>query len=193
MVQEFLAAERAEAAAWARDLLAEPFVVFDTETTGVGRDDEIVQIGLIDGDGVVLMDQLVKPTKPIPDEAAAIHGITQFDVFRQPEFREVYPALKKALADQRIVAYNADFDRKLLHQTCSRYGLPRINGKSWDCAMKQYARFRGMWNVHRNSFRWVKLTQACEHEGIMVRNAHAATGDCVMTLELLARMAEEAS
>lgn len=48
----------------------------DTETTGLGDDAEIVEICIIDSHGFILLNTLVKPTKPIPDEAIAIHGIT---------------------------------------------------------------------------------------------------------------------
>lgn len=46
----------------------------DTETTGLGDDAEIVEICIIDSHGFILLNTLVKPTKPIPDEAIAIHG-----------------------------------------------------------------------------------------------------------------------
>jgi len=36
------------------------YVIFDTETTGLGENDVIVQIGLLDLDGNVLMNTLIK-------------------------------------------------------------------------------------------------------------------------------------
>jgi DNA polymerase III epsilon subunit-like protein len=39
------------------------YVIFDTETTGLGENDVIVQIGLLDLDDNALMDTLIKPTK----------------------------------------------------------------------------------------------------------------------------------
>jgi len=58
------------AAKWAREVLAnkKDYVILDTETTGLGCA-EIVQIGIIDLDGKILLDSLVKPSIPIPYDA----------------------------------------------------------------------------------------------------------------------------
>lgn len=45
------------------------FVILDTETTGLGFDDEIVEISIIDCAGYVLLNTLVKPSKSIPEAA----------------------------------------------------------------------------------------------------------------------------
>ena len=49
----------------AREILKhkEDYVILDTETTGLGDSDVIIQISIIDLDGNVLMDSLIKPTK----------------------------------------------------------------------------------------------------------------------------------
>ncbi|HHJ4165905.1 TPA: exonuclease domain-containing protein, partial [Raoultella ornithinolytica] len=60
----------------ARYWLEEGFLFIDTETTGLGEDAEIVEICIIDSHGSIMLNTLIKPTKPIPDEAIAIHGIT---------------------------------------------------------------------------------------------------------------------
>jgi hypothetical protein len=60
----------------------------------------------------------------------------------------------------------------------------------WECAMKQYARYLGRWNRRNRSFWWVKLTMACGIEKIPVTAAHTATGDCLMTLKLIEKMAD---
>lgn len=41
-------------------------LILDTETTGLGDDAEIVEIAIIDQDKNVLLNSLVKPSKPIP-------------------------------------------------------------------------------------------------------------------------------
>ncbi|BCC80200.1 MULTISPECIES: 3'-5' exonuclease [Bacillus] len=52
------------------------FLVLDTQTTGLGETDEIVEIAVTDLDGKTLLNTLVKPTVPISDDATMIHGIT---------------------------------------------------------------------------------------------------------------------
>ena len=39
------------------------YVILDTETTGLGDNDVIVQLGILDLNGNVLLDTLIKPTK----------------------------------------------------------------------------------------------------------------------------------
>ncbi len=60
----------------ANQWLDNDYLFIDTETTGLGDDAEIVEICIIDSHGFIMLNTLIKPTKPIPDEAIAIHGIT---------------------------------------------------------------------------------------------------------------------
>ena len=39
------------------------YVILDTETTGLRENDVLLQIGIIDLDGNILMDTLIKPRK----------------------------------------------------------------------------------------------------------------------------------
>ena len=58
-----------------RKFLEEP-VYLDTETTGLEKNDEIVEIAVIDKIGNVLINTLIKPRSLIPDSASSIHHIT---------------------------------------------------------------------------------------------------------------------
>jgi DNA polymerase-3 subunit epsilon len=182
-------AERQKAIRWARELLQRGFVIFDSETTGLEPDDVMIQAGVIDHTGAVLLDQLVRPHKAIDPDAAAVHGISDDDVAAAPDFAAVYPRLKELLGSGTVVAYNADFDSRILYQTCLWSNLPALPSATWHCAMLRYAQFRGSWNTRSRSFRWHRLTNACAHEGIAVQDAHAAAGDCQMTLQLIQAMA----
>jgi len=184
--------QRREVAQWAADLFRRDAVIFDSETTGLGARDELVQIGVIDLRGEVLLDALVRPSIPIPPGASAIHGLTDADVAAAPAFPAQYEALRDALAGRVVIVYNADYDRRLLLQTCRVYDLPMIEAGRWHCAMKAYARYHGAWNAARGEFRWHRLTAACHAEGVPVGAAHAAIGDCRLTLALLRAMADAA-
>jgi DNA polymerase-3 subunit epsilon len=185
----WLQQERANAARWARDLLQTEFVILDGETTGLDADDEFVQIGVISSTGEVLLDTLIKPTKAISPGAAGIHGITAAMVADALAFPAIFPQLRALLAHRQIVAYNVDFDARILAQTCYRYRLDEIVTPPWQCAMQQYARYHGHWNAQYRSFKWVRLTDACAIEGIAALGAHSAAGDCLMTLKLIQIMA----
>ncbi|RMG82849.1 MAG: 3'-5' exonuclease [Chloroflexi bacterium] len=181
---------RRQAIQWAQSLLFEdpPAVVVDFETTGVDEQAEIVQAAVINAKGAVVLNTLVKPSQPIPPEAARVHGISDDAVANAPTFVQAYVQLSQALAGTVAVAYNADFDRRILQQTCARYGLPLIKPRRWECAMLNYAAYHGELS-HRGGFRWHKLTEAAFQQGIPIENAHDALGDIRMTLALIQKMA----
>ncbi len=183
---------RDAAARWAYELLQTDFVIFDSETTGVGFRDEFVQIGLIDGHGDALLETLVKPTRPIDPGAARVHGLSAVHLIGALGFQAVYPQITAALGGRRVVAYNVDFDRRILQQACALYNLPLVEAAAWECAMKQYAAYFGAWNGAKRDFRWHKLEAACAGEGVNMYdlNAHSAVDDCRMTLRLIQKMAE---
>lgn len=174
--------DRDKASEWARSLLACPdCAILDTETTGLSREDEIVQVAVLSADGRVLLDTLVRPTRSIPPDATAIHGITDRDVAGAPIFPEIYDQLRALLEANRIVIYNAEFDLRLLNQTLLKYGLPKwtFPPDRVDCAMLRYSAWIGeIWGD--GSYKWQKL----------VGGDHSALGDCRATLALIRRMAE---
>ncbi len=177
---------------WANALLRhDDWVILDVETSGLGRTAEIVQIGVLAPDGAVLLDQMLKPSRPIPAAAHAVHGISDADVADAPRFAEVYDKLLALLSAKRIIAYNADFDRRMIEQEHRRINhlIAPPPAHLWECAMLQYAAFYGDWNRNRGSFRWQKLTNACHQQNIPVADAHAAVGDCKLTLALIRAMA----
>ncbi len=176
---------------WVRDLFERdsPFYILDTETTGVTADDEVIQIGIVNQLGETVLNTLLNPTVPISSGAQAVHGISQPDVANAPTFRELYVQLSAILAGQTVIAYNMDFDWRMLQQTAKRHQLPMIRVHEKHCAMKQYAKFYGMWNGYRRSYKWQKLGNACIQQGITVGNTHDALDDVLLTLELLRAMA----
>ena len=192
MTRHFHPAHRRQAIQWARNLLAHRFFVLDTETTGLGNADEVVQIGIVDRDGGAVMNEIIKPTIPIGRGAAAIHGISDSDVAEAPSFARIYSKLSALLAGQVVVAYNMDFDRRMLEQTAARYGLPPVRIGKLNCAMHQYARFKGVRKDNGRNYVWHKLGNAARQEGIEIQRAHDALDDARMTLALIHRMAETA-
>lgn len=182
--------EKEKVREWARMLLQDNFYVIDTETTGVGKADEVVQIGILNRDGQTVMETLVRPTCKIPAQVTAIHGISDADVLNAPTFLDLYVQLSSLLAGAPLVAYNMEFDWRLLVQSAGRYRLPLLRSGTQHCAMKQYARYKGQRRPD-GTFRYHKLSDAARQLRITVDNAHSAVGDCRMTLALIHRMAGE--
>ena len=188
-------AHRQRVQQWAQSLMARGFYVLDTETTGLGKQDEIVQIGIVDQNGKTAMDELIKPTISIPPGASRVHGIYYSDVENAPYFKDIYAELSKLLAGQVVIAYNMKFDWRMLEQSRGKYGLPEIR-MNWDsdinlhCAMRQYAQYRGQRRKGWRGYKWHRLGNAVVQEGLEVVDAHNALGDARMTWALIQKMAE---
>ena len=72
--------DRRDAILQARNILAAAPVIFDTETTGLDSDAEIIEISCINAHGSALLDTLVKPTTSVPEDATRIHGLCDADL-----------------------------------------------------------------------------------------------------------------
>ncbi|HVA76524.1 MAG TPA: 3'-5' exonuclease [Candidatus Binataceae bacterium] len=176
------ARDRREAIAWARALIDESvgWVILDTETTGLGLTDEVIQIGIIAPDGSALLDSLVRPLKrqSIPGAATAVHGIKIEQLAGAPTFPELAPRLEEILRERRVVAYNAEYDRRLIKQTALLSAVPSPKSR-WECAMRAYSRFIGEWDFRKNDYRFQRLPSG----------DHSAIGDCRATLKIIGTMA----
>lgn len=163
-------------------LLKKGCVIIDLETTGfVHPEVEIVEVAMIDQRGEVLLYTLVKPDALIPASASAIHGIFDSDVADAPGFIDILPELLRCIDGRTVVAYNYSFEQGILEAVCRRYSQPLLTC-DWNCAMQDYAEFKRL-------ERYCKLTDACWREGVLVKDAHRALGDCLMTLGLMRKMA----
>jgi DNA polymerase-3 subunit epsilon len=170
------------------------FVVLDTETTGLKRPAEIVQIAIIDSRGKTLIDTLVHPVNPIPEAAAAIHHITDEDVKYKPSWAHITLDLQHMLKGRNVVVYNAVFDRQMMHLSAEAAHLPKVEWKAlatFRCAMEAYAEFYGSWNEHFQTYTWQSLTNAMRQQRLPMTDAHTALGDCVATLALVQHMARQ--
>ena len=181
---------RAEAIDWAQQTIRRPDVLYlDTETTGLGDRDELVDIAAIDNSGRVLLNTLIKPRRPIPRDASAIHGITDEMVRSAPSWADIYPRYLDLLASYRhVIVYNADFDQRLIQQTCIAVTLspPRA---TWHCAMKQYANFAGEPDRYGRGYRWFQLVQAVSQLGVTLIPDHSALADARACREVVRAMA----
>lgn len=174
---------------WSRERLKKrDFVILDTETTGLGDKDEIVQIGIIDCHGNELINSLVKPEKNrrMPKEAQEIHGITMKMLENAPTFYELVPHIRKAVGWRQVVCYNNQFDMRMILQTAHKYKLlergRQLKLRS-QCAMIGYSQFIGEKAKFKEDYLWQKLPRPDGFE------KHSALDDCHLTLKLIHDMA----
>lgn len=123
------------ACARAAAIVAQRAHTVDTETSGLDADAEIIEISVVDVDGVVLLDTLVKPAWPVPSEATAIHGITDAMLASAPTWAEVGPVVAQLLQGRAVVAHNAGFDARMLAQANARCQVAPADGVRWECTL----------------------------------------------------------
>lgn len=179
-----------EAISIAEKILKKNPVYLDTETTGLDNNAEIIDISIIDHNGSILIDSLVRPVNLIPREATEVHGITNSMVKSAPKWDELWPRIIDILDGQVLGIYNADYDLRLLKQTC------RINSVDWQepysdffCIMKLYAKYYGEWNDYHKSYKWQSLENASKQQNINLQNTHRAKDDTLLTRALLHHIA----
>lgn len=176
--------DRYDAASWARRLLTRgDWVVVDTETTGVSGIDQVVQVSVLDPAGRVLVDTLVQPTCEIHPKATEVHGFDRQRLASAPTYEAVHELVSTNVAGRLVIAYNSSFDERLLTQSAAVWNLPPAAG-TWECAMVRYAQYVGAQRWPGSQYTWQKLPR-----GKAIDALHGARDDCLLTLNLIARMA----
>lgn len=173
-------------------------VFLDTETTGTGDHDEICEVAVIAPDGEVIIDELVRPSRPIPASATQVHGISDKDVEDAPTTCDLEPELEEVLLDNPCCIYNADFDCRLLRQSATSDWLldwpddpSRVS-----CVMELMARWHGDWSDHYQSYTWISQKRAALKLGIdvdAIDDLHRARADAELCRRILHALADYAA
>jgi DNA polymerase-3 subunit epsilon len=171
--------------------------VFDLETTGVDvTTDRIVtaHVGVLDRHGreIAARDWIADPGVPIPDGAAAVHGIsTEHARAHGRPAGEVVAEISNALRvlfaqGMPIVAYNASYDFSLLAHEAARHGIPVLIDPQpvIDPLVidKAYDRYRPGKRT---------LSVVAEHYAVPLDDAHEASADAVAAGRVALALAKE--
>lgn len=172
----------------ARRLLTQKPIYLDTETTGLDNRAEIVEIAILDHDGLPLFESLVKPRYPIPADAARIHGISNAAVSSAPTWKDLWPQIEPILQGRTVGIYNADFDRRMLAQShhIAQLLWPKDALTSF-CIMQLYARYYG--ERSHGGFRWQSLEKAGRQCHLNLPNSHRAADDARLARAVLHHVA----
>ena len=155
-------------------------VILDIETTGLLNDPyaEIVEIAVIDMQGNVLLNTLVKPRHKIDESSVAfqVNGITNEMVKNARSWEAVCGDLMEILWGQEKIAlaYNAQVDITMIE----RQSAAKLEN---ECLMQLYSQWYGTSKRH-------KLCDAAAHFGITTTQTHRAVDDCQMALAVFNKM-----
>lgn len=172
-------------------------VILDTETTGLGDADEVVEVGVLDQFAQPLIDTLIKPNGLIPLEATEIHKITTARANKDGMGWQVCQDLLAELEGFTVVMYNGVFDLKMIKQTDEIHATPaRIDLEPQTVDLMELANRHfidsAQWHPERSQFKRLSLKACCELAGIEYPDdAHQALTDCRLTLALMQFIAND--
>lgn len=153
------------------------YAVIDLETTGFGKYDRVLEIGVVLLDPHLAEERrwrtLVQPMRDIPN--SEVHGITATDLVDAPTFDQVAEEFCAVVGSRTPVAHNAPFEKRFLSAEFDRAEMPDTLPEQWVDTMKLAREYVGVG----------KLNEACKFAGIRNERAHSALGDAAATAELL--------
>jgi DNA polymerase-3 subunit epsilon len=107
-------------------------IVLDTETTGLDPNagHRVIEIGCIELVNHIptgaTYHQYINPERNMPDEAFAVHGLSEAFLAPHPVFAAVAPAFLEFIGDAKLVIHNAGFDVRFLNAELERLEHPAI-------------------------------------------------------------------
>jgi len=154
----------------------ERFAVIDTETTGFGKTDRLVEVAvvLVEGNEIIQeWETLINPERDISN--SNIHGITSEVVSLAPTFAEIDSEFSRLIHGSIMVAHNISFDQRTLEQEYSK-------------VKKQVDLGMGFCTLQATK---LKLEVACKEYGITNVSAHRALTDARATALIFIKILEQ--
>ena len=161
--------------------LKRPIVFFDLETTGVDTaKDRIVEISMVkvmpDGDEIT-RTRLINPQMHIPEQATAIHGITDEDVKNEPTFAQIAKSLAQFIEGCDFGGFNSNrFDLPMLVEEFLRAGV------DVDFKKRKFVDVQNIFHKMEQRTLVAAYKFYCDKE---LTDAHSAEADTKATYEVL--------
>jgi DNA polymerase-3 subunit epsilon len=168
--------------------LKNPIVFFDVETTGIDIvKDRIIEISLVKvmpgSDEPVVKTRRIKPVDDsgnvmhIPEEATAVHHITDEDVADAPTFRQVAKSLAELIKGCDIGGFNSNrFDVPILAEEFLRAGV------SIDLKKRKFVDVQTIFHKKEQRTLSAAYKFYCDKD---LEGAHSAEADTLATYEVL--------
>ncbi|MDE7134250.1 MAG: 3'-5' exonuclease, partial [Rikenellaceae bacterium] len=156
-----------------------PLIFFDLETTGINiSSDRIVEISMVkllpNGQKTV-KTRRVNPEMHIPEEASAVHHITDDDVRNEPTFREIAKSLAAFIEGCDFAGFNSNrFDVPMLAEEFLRAGV------DVDFAARKFIDVQTIFHKMEQRTLVAAYKFYCDKE---LTEAHSAAADTMATYE----------
>ena len=175
--------------------MAKKYVILDTETTGVGETDRVIQLGFVvlGAKEVVVHNEFYSSDVPISFGAMEVHGIT-------PQMIEGKPTCKESIAYKRLEELNTNENYIIIHN--APFDLGMLEKEGFNTKMKVIDTLRVAKHImpdeeaHRLQYFRYKMglykdeQKEAEALGVVIK-AHDAIGD-VLVLKLFLTKLKEA-
>ena len=167
-------------------------ICFDTETTGLGNQAEILQLSIMNAADEVLFDEYIRPKHHLSwPEAEAVHHISPEMVADKEAIDAHHDRIVEILeAAQYYIGYNILYDIRMLKQA----GIPmdsfhRKHVQVID-VMRNFAPVYGETNPKRGGYKWQNLTTCAKYYKYDWGSdkAHGALADTKATLFCFKKM-----
>lgn len=157
------------------------YLIIDTETTGLQKDDEVIELALIDFSGQEIYHSMFEPQKEVHWAATKKSKLTKKKLISNPKFHDEWSKIKLLIGNKKLIAHNVDFDYQSIKQTLVRYDLDEGD------AMKIFTGSLDSIDLVKKYIKTskYKLEDVCKILGITDDQKHRATYDCLMVLKML--------
>jgi DNA polymerase III subunit epsilon len=169
-----------------RPLRSVPYVVFDSETTGLNpsQGDEIIALGgvrIVNGRILTgeTFSRLVHPGRTIPPASIRFHNISDAMVADAPPIRVVLPQFRAFVGEATLVAHNAAFDLKFIRMKEAESGV-RFSMMALDTMLISMFLYPDFGDHN--------LDAIAGRLGIEVAGRHSALGDALATAAVFVRL-----
>jgi DNA polymerase-3 subunit epsilon len=163
-------------------------IFFDLELTGFYDRDEILSITIVNAEGELIMDTLVKPTHTKKwKRTEKIHGITPEMVEESPTLEELIPRIKEIFADaDNLIAYGVSTDFSHIKTIYATEEEREALHEKIRCCANEYVRYI---HEHRPDLMNASLIDAMEcfeieWEGV----PHSSLADTIACMKVWARL-----
>jgi DNA polymerase-3 subunit epsilon len=159
------------------------YVSFDVETTGLNKNDRIVEIGFVAFSNGKVLEEWSTLLNPLRDIGKSnIHGITPTMVSAAPLFEEVINDIFRMINGRVLVAHNLSFDARMLIQEFNRANTQGAIGKGFCTMIASRRLLAGSGD---------SLAATCSELGVETVKAHSALGDARMTMQIFQNLMED--
>lgn len=168
---------------WARYLAdSKNWIVVSTKETTISPDDNspestILSVCVMDADGKVVYEALVKPEGIVSNEAIAVHDLETSTLFNAQPYSVIRQTLVKLISGNDVLSWDFDTQRTVFEKLDRKHNMPPHEWRG-NSVSHQYARFLGQKESEKPGYVMPEL----QTEGESARASNKAVCSIVMEM-----------